>query len=138
MLKNGEEAWELVQASEETKQETLDSEAIFDEMNAEQTWPTEEELSVAQVKVVKKKVPKGTSEYQAAWILDSDEEEFEEEDEDGSENEEETASGEESEDEENDDCEEDDEELEQDEEDNEEMETVSFYLKSEHYRFQVI
>lgn len=28
----------------------------------------------AEIKHVKKKVPKGTSDYQAAWILDSDEE----------------------------------------------------------------
>ena len=28
----------------------------------------------AEMKTVKKKVPKGTSDYQAAWILDSEEE----------------------------------------------------------------
>lgn len=44
-------------------------------MDAEQTWPTEEELAEAAVKIKKKIVkivPKGTSEYQAAWIPDED------------------------------------------------------------------
>jgi len=42
----------------------------------EQTWPTMEELEKAQTeqKQLKKRVPKGTSEYQAAWILSDDEE----------------------------------------------------------------
>lgn len=44
-------------------------------MDAEQTWPTEEELTQAkanQKRKILKKVPKGTSEYQAAWIPDED------------------------------------------------------------------
>ena len=41
----------------------------------------------AETKAVKKKVPKGTSDYQAAWIVDSEEEE-EEEDEDDEDDEE--------------------------------------------------
>lgn len=43
-------------------------------MDAEQTWPTEEELAqaAARKKKVVKVVPKGMSEYQAAWILDDD------------------------------------------------------------------
>lgn len=46
-------------------------------MEGEQTWPTEEELEEAEEKsrVMKrrvKKVPRGMSEYQAAWIPDSD------------------------------------------------------------------
>lgn len=48
-------------------------------MDAEQTWPTEMELAqaaasaaAAQKKKIVKKVPKGTSEYQAAWIPDED------------------------------------------------------------------
>ncbi|KAF6097946.1 TSR1 ribosome maturation factor [Phyllostomus discolor] len=50
---------------------------LLDPMEGEQTWPTEEELSEANdilkenSKVVKK-VPKGTSSYQAEWILDED------------------------------------------------------------------
>ena len=64
-----------------------------DDMANEQTWPTEEEMRAAQngnardeipdansgttPKTVRK-VPKGTSEYQAAWIVDeSDEDEDE-------------------------------------------------------------
>jgi hypothetical protein len=45
----------------------------------EQTWPTNEELEKAQTEqnILKKRVPKGTSEYQAAWILSDNEEEEE-------------------------------------------------------------
>jgi hypothetical protein len=43
----------------------------------EQTWPTEEELAAAAAaggaKLRKRRLPAGTSEYQAAWILDDDE-----------------------------------------------------------------
>ena len=41
----------------------------------EQTWPTAEELQKAEAQQtqLKKRVPKATSEYQAAWIV-SDEE----------------------------------------------------------------
>ena len=48
-------------------------------MEGEQTWPTEEDLAEAAQPVpparptVARRVPKGTSEYQAAWIMeDSD------------------------------------------------------------------
>jgi len=41
-------------------------------MDAEQTWPTEEELAEANKRKIVKIVPKGTSEYQAAWIPDED------------------------------------------------------------------
>lgn len=44
-------------------------------MNAEQTWPTKEELAEAaenRNRKIVKVVPKGTSEYQAAWIPDED------------------------------------------------------------------
>merc|ERR1719186_2034476 len=53
----------------------LDMENIPDCTEGEQTWPTEEELLAAeQSKVgVVRKVPKGTSEYQAAWIHEKDE-----------------------------------------------------------------
>ncbi|XP_048269469.1 pre-rRNA-processing protein TSR1 homolog [Bombus terrestris] len=62
------------------KQESLESENILDPMDAEQTWPTEEELAEAkaQRKKIVKRVPKGTSEYQAAWIPDEDGEELSE------------------------------------------------------------
>jgi pre-rRNA-processing protein TSR1 len=57
--------------------ESLQSENIPDPMEGEQTWPTEEELVEAEeeARVMKhriKKVPRGMSEYQAAWIPDSD------------------------------------------------------------------
>ncbi|XP_014206056.1 pre-rRNA-processing protein TSR1 homolog [Copidosoma floridanum] len=57
-----------------SKQESLESENIPDPMDAEQTWPTEEELAEAkaQQKQVVKLVPKGTSAYQAAWIPDEE------------------------------------------------------------------
>ncbi|EFN66374.1 Pre-rRNA-processing protein TSR1-like protein [Camponotus floridanus] len=57
------------------RQKTLESEYIPDPMDAEQTWPTEEELAEAAAnrkKKIVKVVPKGTSEYQAAWIPDED------------------------------------------------------------------
>ena len=43
-----------------------------DMMDGEQTWPTEEELNEAETKKKVIRVPKGTSEYQAAWIIDND------------------------------------------------------------------
>ena len=66
-----------------TKQQSLDSENTPDPMEGEQTWPTEEELNATkeEQKVVKK-VPKGTSEYQAVWIVDDNNEEDSDEDED--------------------------------------------------------
>ena len=51
------------------------SENIPDPMDAEQTWPTEEEIAEADSrnrKKLVKKVPEGFSEYQAAWIPDCD------------------------------------------------------------------
>ncbi|XP_074279148.1 uncharacterized protein LOC141604620 [Silene latifolia] len=73
------------------KQEPLLTENIPDPLAGEQTWPTEAEMADAeedrkQRKSKKKKLPPGTSEYQAAWILDeSDEDDLgsvDEEDED--------------------------------------------------------
>jgi pre-rRNA-processing protein TSR1 len=70
-------------------QDDLVEQNIPDPMEGEQTWPTEEELAEAQMRVQnkehemeespfgaprKKRVPKGTSAYQAAWILEDDEE----------------------------------------------------------------
>eukprot|EP00092_Neocalanus_flemingeri_P018370 GFUD01019879.1.p1 GENE.GFUD01019879.1~~GFUD01019879.1.p1 ORF type:complete len:755 (+),score=290.87 GFUD01019879.1:292-2265(+) len=65
----------VVDRANQDRQE-LDMENIPDNMEGEQTWPTEEELLAAEqnrVGVVRK-VPKGTSEYQAAWIQEEDEE----------------------------------------------------------------
>uniref|UniRef100_A0A8D0GIX9 Pre-rRNA-processing protein TSR1 homolog n=1 Tax=Sphenodon punctatus TaxID=8508 RepID=A0A8D0GIX9_SPHPU len=60
------------------RQESLQSEVMPDPMEGEQTWPTEEELKEAeealkQSRKVVKKVPKGTSAYQATWIVDEEE-----------------------------------------------------------------
>ena len=62
----------------------------MDVMEGEQTWPTEEELDAADKESKKvAKVPKGTSDYQAAWITedvvnDDDNDDGESEDEYGS------------------------------------------------------
>uniref|UniRef100_H2YCV6 Pre-rRNA-processing protein TSR1 homolog n=1 Tax=Ciona savignyi TaxID=51511 RepID=H2YCV6_CIOSA len=59
--------------SDPSRIQDLVLEADPNPMEGEQTWPTEEEIMEAEEEQVKKKVPRGTSEYQAAWILDSDE-----------------------------------------------------------------
>ncbi|XP_020175611.1 uncharacterized protein [Aegilops tauschii subsp. strangulata] len=61
-------------------QEPLLVENIPDPLAGEQTWPTEAEMEEAyesnkQRKVVKRKLPRGTSEYQAAWIVDDTDDE---------------------------------------------------------------
>ncbi|XP_060556535.1 pre-rRNA-processing protein TSR1 homolog [Ruditapes philippinarum] len=60
-----------------SKLESLDSEVVPDPMEGEQTWPTEEELAEAEGKQEKvtRRVPKGTSDYQAFWIVDDEDEE---------------------------------------------------------------
>lgn len=61
-------------------QVSLESEAPVDPMDAEQTWPTAEEIAEATKRSQPRKVkviPKGMSEYQAAWIPDDDAGEFE-------------------------------------------------------------
>ncbi|XP_011155361.1 pre-rRNA-processing protein TSR1 homolog [Solenopsis invicta] len=66
---------ETVILADPEKQESLESEYIPDPMDAEQTWPTKEELAEAAAnrnRKIVKVVPKGTSEYQAAWIPDED------------------------------------------------------------------
>ncbi|KAG0415338.1 hypothetical protein HPB47_007491 [Ixodes persulcatus] len=74
-----EQSPKVLEKADPLKQESLQSENIPDSMDAEQTWPTAEELAEAEgpqgtpKKKVVKKVPKGTSEYQACWILDDDE-----------------------------------------------------------------
>ena len=73
----------------EKLQDDLISENEPDIMDGEQTWPTAEELQEAELgssigdnagnrKRLMKKVPKGTSEYQASWILDETGEENDE------------------------------------------------------------
>lgn len=53
-------------------------ENVPDEGLGEQTWPSEEEMTAAD-DAANKKLPKGTSDYQAVW-LDSDDEEGNDED----------------------------------------------------------
>jgi pre-rRNA-processing protein TSR1 len=58
-----------------------------DLMANEQTWPTEDEMASAPGSSMggskrTKRVPKGTSAYQAAWIVDDDEGDDDEEDDD--------------------------------------------------------
>ncbi|KAI9594595.1 hypothetical protein BDF19DRAFT_444182 [Syncephalis fuscata] len=79
----------VLEQPDSEKRESLQSENDPDLMANEQTWPTEEELQEAEdrIKSMKqtsgngptedgkqKRVPKGTSAYQAAWIIDSDDE----------------------------------------------------------------
>ncbi|XP_035217996.1 pre-rRNA-processing protein TSR1 homolog, partial [Stegodyphus dumicola] len=69
-----------------SEQESLQSEVIPDPMEGEQTWPTEEELNAAMLTPKKKvkKVAEGTSDYQASWILNSDDDDASESSEDES------------------------------------------------------
>uniref|UniRef100_A0A670ZAT3 Pre-rRNA-processing protein TSR1 homolog n=1 Tax=Pseudonaja textilis TaxID=8673 RepID=A0A670ZAT3_PSETE len=89
-----EEEVKVLSTADPAKQESLQAEGVPDPMEGEQTWPSEEELKEAeesrkQSKKVARRVPKGTSAYQAAWILDKaewrsgSEEEEEEEEEEG-------------------------------------------------------
>ncbi|KAG5542786.1 hypothetical protein RHGRI_015784 [Rhododendron griersonianum] len=56
------------------KQEPLLVENVPDPLAGEQTWPTEAEMADAdrnrEKKLRKRTLPRGTSEYQAAWIVD--------------------------------------------------------------------
>ncbi|XP_029467360.1 pre-rRNA-processing protein TSR1 homolog [Rhinatrema bivittatum] len=85
-----EEDVKVLMMADPRAQESLQSEVTLDPMEGEQTWPNEEELKEAEESLadkwkVVKKVPKGTSSYQAAWIEDdeSGEEEDSENEEDG-------------------------------------------------------
>ena len=53
-------------------QEPLVRENRPDPLAAEQTWPTDEEMAVADAERARRlvRVPAGTSDYQAAWILE--------------------------------------------------------------------
>jgi len=65
---------ELVDLMPDSSQEDLNTENTPDGMDGEQTWPTEEELrEVDQQAALGKKtvrIPRGTSDYQAAWIME--------------------------------------------------------------------
>uniref|UniRef100_A0A0N5BX67 Pre-rRNA-processing protein TSR1 homolog n=1 Tax=Strongyloides papillosus TaxID=174720 RepID=A0A0N5BX67_STREA len=69
------------------KQESLQEVIIPDPMEGEQTWPSKDdyemvnqsnELIENKEKKMVVRVPKGTSDYQAAWYVDDDEEEIDE------------------------------------------------------------
>jgi len=61
----------VIAVSTPEERESLVRENDVDPLDAEQTWPTEEELAEA-AKSRKRRLPKGTSDYQAAWIVDED------------------------------------------------------------------
>ena len=65
-----------------SKQPDLNPQAEVDMMDAEQTFPTDEEMSSTADETVKRVVPKGVSSYQAAWIPEDEDVEIEEGDED--------------------------------------------------------
>ncbi|KAK4436352.1 Pre-rRNA-processing protein T [Sesamum alatum] len=72
---------------DQQKQEPLVVENVPDLLAGEQTWPTEEEMAEAdrnhEKKMKKKRLPRGISEYQAAWIVDDSDVDYSESDEDG-------------------------------------------------------
>lgn len=77
------------QVADPSKQTSLVGENKPDPMDAEQTWPTEEEMEEAKTNKVRKvkRVPKGTSAYQACWIPDEEDEEDNESEDDSNEDE---------------------------------------------------
>ncbi|KAK2912343.1 pre-rRNA-processing protein TSR1 homolog [Channa argus] len=90
MLDGGEDevSVRVLMKADPSCRESLQTEAEVDPMDGEQTWPTEAELLEAEEAQKRKrvmKVPKGTSDYQATWIVDEDEEEIREMDEESSE-----------------------------------------------------
>jgi len=77
-----EEEVKTIAKADPSKQQSLVTEAEVDPMEGEQTWPTEDELREADEAAAllmeegekpAKKIPKGMSDYQAAWIVDEDE-----------------------------------------------------------------
>ncbi|XP_028817780.1 pre-rRNA-processing protein TSR1 homolog [Denticeps clupeoides] len=65
----------VLMKADPAQRESLQTEAEVDPMDREQTWPTEEELQEAEEELKNRrvlKVPKGTSEYQASWIVDDE------------------------------------------------------------------
>ncbi|XP_066551514.1 pre-rRNA-processing protein TSR1 homolog [Amia ocellicauda] len=75
----GEEDVKVLMRVDPGRQESLQAEAELDPMDGEQTWPTESELQEAEERQKRvRKVPKGTSDYQASWILEVNEGEEEE------------------------------------------------------------
>jgi len=87
-----EEGVKVVAVADPSRQQSLITEAEVDPMEGEQTWPTEEELREADEAAAllekeeeeqkTKKIPKGMSEYQAAWIVDEEDENEDDDDSD--------------------------------------------------------
>ncbi|XP_047450999.1 pre-rRNA-processing protein TSR1 homolog [Mugil cephalus] len=77
-VEGGDEApVRVLMKADPSNRESLQAEAEVDPMEGEQTWPTESELLEAEEARKNKrvmKVPKGTSDYQASWIVDDTEE----------------------------------------------------------------
>lgn len=85
----GEAPVRMLMKADPKSRESLQAEAEVDPMDGEQTWPTETELLEAEAARKNKrvmKVPKGTSDYQATWIVDEDEDENADTDEESSDN----------------------------------------------------
>ncbi|XP_062328893.1 pre-rRNA-processing protein TSR1 homolog isoform X1 [Osmerus eperlanus] len=69
------ESVRVLMKADPSRRETLQTEAEVDPMDGEQTWPTDSELLEAEeTRKTRRvmKVPKGTSDYQATWIVDED------------------------------------------------------------------
>ncbi|KAG9329143.1 hypothetical protein JZ751_013465 [Albula glossodonta] len=84
MQDGGDPAVRLLVEADPARRESLQTEAELDPMDGEQTWPTDTELLEAEEDRRNKKimkVPKGTSNYQAAWILEDGEENVEDDEE---------------------------------------------------------
>ncbi|EDO37178.1 predicted protein [Nematostella vectensis] len=82
-----EENIKVIDRANPAFQESLQSEVVPDPMEGEQTWPTEEELQLADgmfksCGLLHKRVPKGTSEYQASWIIDEENDDDDDDDDD--------------------------------------------------------
>ncbi|KAK6042138.1 AARP2CN domain protein [Cooperia oncophora] len=89
---NGDDTPKVLVVADESRREPLQSEIVPDPMDAEQTWPDEFDLADdAKMKneAGVRKVPKGTSSYQAAWIVDDDDGESASDDEDSADDEDE-------------------------------------------------
>ncbi|XP_058856581.1 pre-rRNA-processing protein TSR1 homolog [Acipenser ruthenus] len=87
-MQEGDYEVRMLMRADPSRQESLQTEAELDPMEGEQTWPSESELKEAEEALkqrkVARKVPKGTSDYQASWIMEREgESEGEEEEEEG-------------------------------------------------------
>ncbi|KAK6475544.1 pre-rRNA-processing protein TSR1-like protein [Huso huso] len=86
-MQEGDDEVRMLMRADPSRQESLQTEAELDPMEGEQTWPSESELKEAEEALkqrkVARKVPKGTSDYQASWIMEREGESEGEEEEEG-------------------------------------------------------